>query len=619
MYTFLDKYKAPGDIRNMSIEELNGLAKDIREFLIEKVSKTGGHLASNLGVVELTISLFNVFDFQKDKIVWDVGHQSYVHKILTGRKDSFDKLRKYGGISGFPKSCESSYDHFETGHSSTSISAALGMARARDINKKDNNVVAVIGDGALTGGMAFEALNDAGYHKTRLIVILNDNQMSISKNVGGLSTYLTNIRIDPGYNKLKKEFNNTLEKTNIGKNLVSSVERLKGSIKQFLVPGMLFEQMGIKYLGPIDGHNIKEVSKTLSLAKNLDGPVLIHAITQKGRGYNFAEENPNKFHGIGPFNLNNGEVCVVDSSRDNYSKVFGSEMENIAKANKKVVAITAAMPDGTGLKNFSKMFPERFFDVGIAEQHAVTLAAGMAKEGLKPVFAVYSTFLQRAFDQILHDVCIQNLPVVFAIDRAGIVGEDGETHQGVFDLSYLSQIPNMVITTPKSMDDLRKLLQWAINEKMPVAIRYPRGNDKIKLKPMDEVKLGQWETIFDGEKVAVIAAGKMVQNAVLAREKLAKMGINPTIINACFIKPIDKALLSKLYHQGFKIITVEDNIIHGGLGSSVLEYLNSCGYSNKVVTLGYKDAFIPQGEVGILYKLNHLDPEAIVQEVVKLY
>lgn len=618
MYTLLDRYNSPEEIKQMSIEELNLLAKDIRSFLIDKVSKTGGHLASNLGVVELTISLFNVFDFSKDKIVWDVGHQSYVHKILTGRKNQFEKLRKYGGMSGFPKKAESPYDHFDTGHSSTSISAALGMARARDIMKQNHNVVAVIGDGALTGGLALEALNDAGFHKTKLIIILNDNQMSIAKNVGGLSSYLSKLRIDPSYNKLKKDFNSTLEKTTLGKNVVSSIERLKGSIKQFVVPGMLFEEMGIKYLGPIDGHNIKEVSKMLSLAKNLEGPVLIHAITQKGKGYNFAEKNPNKFHGIGPFDLASGELCAGGNG-ENYSKTFGKELEKIAEEDDRVVAITAAMPDGTGLKDFSRRFPERFFDVGIAEQHGVTLAAGMAKEGLKPVFAVYSTFLQRSYDQILHDVCIQKLPVVLAIDRAGIVGEDGETHQGIFDLSYLSHIPNITIAAPKSMDELKTLLRWAVNYNSPVAIRYPRGCDMINMKAIETIKPGLWEVVSQGEKVAIIATGKMVQHSIMAKENLLNMGINPLVINACFIKPIDKHMITKLAEEGYKIITVEDNVIHGGLGSAVLEFLNSINYTNKITMMGYKDKFIPHGELSILYKLYHLDADAICEEVVKLY
>ncbi|WP_040211861.1 1-deoxy-D-xylulose-5-phosphate synthase [Clostridium polynesiense] len=617
MYTFLDRYKSPEDIKKMSIKELDFLAEDIRRFLIDKVSETGGHLASNLGVVELTLSLFNVFDFQEDRIVWDVGHQSYVHKILTGRKDQFDKLRKYKGLSGFPKRAESPYDYFDTGHSSTSISAALGMARARDIMKEKHNVIAVIGDGALTGGMALEALNDVGFHKTKLIVILNDNQMSISKNVGGLSTYLSNLRIDPSYNKLKSEFNSTLEKTILGKNLVSSIERVKDSIKQFVVPGMLFEEMGIKYLGPIDGHNIKEVSKMLSQAKNLNGPVLIHTITQKGKGYNFAEENPNKFHGVGPFDLTSGEISASGAG-ENYSKVFGLEMEKIAEENSNVVAITAAMPDGTGLKNFSKKYPDRFFDVGIAEQHAVTLAAGMAKEGLKPVFAVYSTFLQRSYDQILHDVCIQKLPVVFAIDRAGIVGEDGETHQGIFDLSYLSHIPNMTVAAPKCMDELKSLLRWSINQKFPIAIRYPRGCDLVKMKSIENIKLGNWEVVKHGEKIAIIASGKMVQHAVLAKEKLEGMGINPLIINACFVKPIDKDLIAGLVKENYKIITVEDNIVKGGLGSAVLQYINTLDHTCKITIMGYKDEFVEHGETGVLYKLHHLDPEAICDEVIKL-
>ncbi len=430
MKNILDKYQDFDSIKSMSINELNQFSYEIRKFLIDNVSKTGGHLASNLGVVELTLSIFNVFDLNKDKVIWDVGHQAYVHKILTGRKDKFNTLRQYGGLSGFPKRCESPYDVFETGHSSTSISAALGMARARDIKGENNKVIAVIGDGALTGGMAFEALNDLGFNKTDLIIILNDNQMSIAENVGGMSSYLSKVRLDPTYNKLKKEVNNTLNKIpNVGKGMARSLERVKNGIKQMIVPGMFFENLGIKYLGPIDGHDIKELSKVMKMAKDIKGPVLIHAITKKGKGYAYAEKKPDKFHGIGPFDCTSGEVnskaCLT------YSGVFGEELTKIGKEDKRVVAITAAMKDGTGLRKFGETFPKRFFDVGIAEQHAVTLAAGIATEGLKPVFAVYSTFLQRAYDQVLHDICIQNLPVVFGIDRAGIVGSDGETHQGI--------------------------------------------------------------------------------------------------------------------------------------------------------------------------------------------
>lgn len=618
MFNMLENYKNHRDIKNMTTEELLKFSWEIREFLIEHVSKTGGHLASNLGVVELTLSLYKVFDLDRDKIIWDVGHQSYVHKILTGRKDKFHTLRQYGGISGFPKKCESIYDSFETGHSSTSISAALGMARARDLKKKKQNIIAVIGDGALTGGMALEALNDAGYRKTKIIIILNDNQMSIDKNVGGLSTYLSKLRIDPSYNKLKNEFNSTMEKTSLGKGLVSSINKFKDSIKQFVVPGMLFEDMGIKYFGPIDGHNIKELSSVMDMAKNIDGPVLIHAITQKGKGYNFAEKNPNKFHGIGPFYCDSGELCSI--SGNNYSKVFGEELVNLAEENENVVAITAAMPDGTGLKKFSEKFPERFFDVGIAEQHAVTLAAGMASQGLKPVFAVYSTFLQRAFDQVLHDVCIQKLPVVLAIDRAGIVGEDGETHQGVFDISYLSCIPNMTIISPKCLEELKSILRWSIKQDFPIAIRYPRGGDieGVNFTSIDEITKGKWEVLNKAGNVAIIATGKMVQHGKLALEILKERGIDATLINACFIKPIDKELLSKLAEENYKILTVEDNLLSGGLGSSILNYLNSLEKKVEIRNLAYEDVFITHGDIDSLYKNHNLDPEGIANEVLKM-
>lgn len=615
----LEKYKKPEDIKNMSLVELGVLSDDIRKFLIDNISKTGGHLASNLGVVELTISLFNVFNMEHDKVIWDVGHQSYVYKMLTGRKDEFNTLRQFEGLSGFPKRNESTYDSFDTGHSSTSISAAIGIARSRDIFEKDFNVIAVIGDGALTGGMALEALNDLGFNKTKLIIILNDNQMSISKNVGGLSSYLTNMRMDPGYNKLKNEFNSTMEKTFFGKSIVSSINKVKDGIKQIIVPGMLFEDMGIKYLGPIDGHNVKELSKVLKLAKNLNEPVIIHTITKKGKGYEYAEKYPNKFHGIGPFNPDTGEKRKPSS--DTYSSVFGDEMVKIASTNKNVVAITAAMPDGTGLKTFSGKFPKRFFDVGIAEQHAVTLAAGFASQGIKPVFAVYSTFLQRGYDQVLHDVCIQNLPVVFAIDRAGIVGEDGETHQGIFDLSYLTPIPNMTIMAPKCLEDLRIMINWAVKyNDGPVAIRYPRGGEdkSIEYIPLKNIDFGKWDIVSKGEKVAIIATGKMVTQAIKVKDKLKEINVNPLIIDACFIKPIDENLIKYLIDNNYKILTIEDNMISSGLGSQVLAYVNSLQKPFVVKNLGYKDTFVPHGDVESLYKLSKLDVESIKKEILEL-
>ncbi|KOA20935.1 1-deoxy-D-xylulose-5-phosphate synthase [Clostridium homopropionicum DSM 5847] len=618
MYNILNNYNDLDQLKKMSFGQIYDFSDELRNFLIEKVSKTGGHLASNLGVVELTLSLYRVFDLNKDKIIWDVGHQTYVHKILTGRKDKFDNLRRHGGISGFPKCCESKYDLFETGHSSTSISAALGMARARDLTDEKYQVVAVIGDGALTGGMALEALNDVGYRKTNLIIVLNDNQMSIGKNVGGLSTYLSKIRIDPKYNKFKFEFNEALRKTNLGNGLADSLKKIKSGIKQILVPGMFFEDMGIKYLGPIDGHNIKEMTKVMSMAKDIKGPVLIHTITKKGKGYIFAENNPDKFHGVSTFDWMTGKT--PKSSVESYSETFGDAMVEIASDDDKVVAITAAMKDGTGLTEFAAKFPKRFFDVGIAEQHAVTLAAGMSKGGLKPVFVVYSTFLQRAYDQVIHDVCQQKLPVVFAIDRAGIVGNDGETHQGVFDLSYLSHMPNITIMSPKSTEELKYMLKWSVNQKCPIAIRYPRGGDNVKihLKPLNDFIPGKWEVINNGGKVALIATGKMVQIAMEVQHKLKNNGIETTLVNACFVKPIDKNLLKNLLEQNYKIITIEDNVLHGGLGSLVLEYANLLNYRASITNYGFEDKFISHGDVDVLYKLYGLDSDGLVEKIIKI-
>lgn len=618
IYNILNDYSDVSQLKKMSSSELIQFSSEIRNFLIDKVSKTGGHLASNLGVVELTLSLYRVFDIDKDKIVWDVGHQTYVHKILTGRKDKFDKLRQFGGISGFPKRCESKYDIFETGHSSTSISAALGMARARDLKKENHSVVAVIGDGALTGGMALEALNDAGDRKTDLIIILNDNQMSIGKNVGGLSTYLSKIRIDPKYNKFKEEFDEALRKTNIGSSLADSLRKIKSGIKQMLVPGMFFEDMGIKYLGPIDGHNIKELTKVMSMAKGLKGPVLIHAVTQKGRGYKFAEKDPDKFHGVSAFDFLTGKVSK--ETGNSYSKVFGESMVEIASEDDRIVGITAAMRDGTGLKEFSQKFPKRFFDVGIAEQHAVALAAGMAQSGLRPIFAVYSTFLQRAYDQVIHDVCQQSLPVIFAIDRAGIVGNDGETHQGIFDLSYLSHMPNMTIMSPKCMSELKNMLKWAVNQDYPIAIRYPRGGDNasVELEPKDTFVKGKWEAIDDKGHIAIIATGKMVGTALEVKERMKSLGVEISVINACFVKPIDSEMLNKLIDKDVKIVTLEDNVLHGGLGSLVLEYINSVDKNIEVLNLGFEDKFVHHGDVSILHRLNNLDADGVMNSITKI-
>ncbi|MEN8075640.1 1-deoxy-D-xylulose-5-phosphate synthase [Clostridioides difficile] len=617
MSKLLEDINSPRDVHTLTDEELYKLSNEIREFLIDQVSKTGGHLSSNLGVVELTLSLYRTFNFEEDKIVWDVGHQSYVHKILTGRKEKFDTLRKYNGLCGFPKRSESKYDAFGVGHSSTSISAALGIARARDIKNEDYNVIAVIGDGALTGGMALEALNDVGFNKTNMIIVLNDNQMSISKNVGGLSNHLNKLRLGPGYNKLKEDINSTLSNSNAGKTVVQYLHRVKDSLKHLLVPSMLFENMGVKYIGPIDGHDIELMNEVFSKAKQINGPVIIHTVTQKGKGYEFAEKNPNKFHGVSPFDLESGESYIPP--KKTYSKVFGDTMIELAEKDSNIVAITAAMPDGTGLKEFAQKYSNRFFDVGIAEEHATTLAAGMASEGLKPVFAVYSTFLQRAFDQVIHDVCIQNLPVVFALDRAGIVGDDGETHQGVFDLSYLSAVPNMTVLAPKHLEELALMLKWAVNQNSPIAIRYPRGADCCEdITPLREIKYGKWEKIIDGEKVAIIAVGKMIQHAMIARKSLLNKGINPTIIGATFVKPIDTELLKELTNDGYNIITIEDNVISGGFGSYVLMELNKLNFKGKLETLGFGDEFIPHGDVNLLYKDAGLDAESIEKCVINI-
>lgn len=617
MSNYLDSMNFPEDIKKLNDNELLDLGEEIRKFLIESVSKTGGHLSSNLGVVELTLSLFKTFDIGRDKLIWDVGHQSYIHKILTGRKDGFKNLRKKDGLSGFPKRSESIYDCFQTGHSSTSISAALGMARARDIKKEKHNVIAVIGDGALTGGLAFEALNDIGFRKTKMIIVLNDNQMSIAKNVGGVSIYLNKLRMKPKYNKIKSNINTELSKSKGGKVVLSNMLKLKNGLKSLVVDSMLFEDMGIKYIGPIDGHNIKLMNEVFSMAKNINGPVIVHTTTKKGKGYEFAEKSPSKFHGISPFNLENGQVCKTCC--ETYSSAFGKALNKIAKEDKDVVAITAAMPDGTGLKEFSKNFPERFFDVGIAEEHAVTLSAGMASSGLKPVFAVYSTFLQRAYDEILHDVCIQNLPVVFAIDRAGVVGEDGETHQGILDISYLSTMPNMTIVAPKSLKEVEILLRWALNKKTPVAIRYPKGGDKLNNLPvLKEINYGKWEVLNKGENLAIIACGKTVEFAMEALYKLKEKNINPTIINAIFIKPIDEEKIKYLAENNFNIITVEDNMKQGGLGSSILNSLNNYNYKKTIKILAYEDKFIEQASVDIIYKENFLDSDGIVKTALNL-
>ncbi|SNX55373.1 1-deoxy-D-xylulose-5-phosphate synthase [Thermoanaerobacterium sp. RBIITD] len=614
----LEKINSPYDIKKLNTNELELLSEEIRSFLINHISKTGGHLASNLGVVELTIALHYVFNSPIDKIIWDVGHQSYVHKILTGRRDLFDKLRKFNGLSGFPKRKESVHDIFETGHSSTSISAALGIAKARDLNNEKYSVISVIGDGALTGGMAFEALNDAGRSKTNLIVILNHNEMSISKNVGSLSLYLSKLRTDPGYFRLKKDLENVLNIIPpIGKSIYKSIEKIKDSIKQLIVPGMIFEEMGFKYLGPIDGHDIDSLIDVFTRAKKITGPIFIHIITKKGKGYKYAENNPDKFHSASPFNIATGEF--KKNGRDTYSDVFGKTLTDLALKDPKIVAITAAMPDGTGLNHFAEKIPERFYDVGIAEQHAVTFAAGMAVNGYKPYFAVYSTFLQRAFDQVIHDICIQNLPVVLGIDRAGIVGEDGETHQGIFDISYLRMIPNMIIMAPKDANELVEMIKLSTKIKGPCAIRYPKGKvDEYDRNRSCNFDIGNAEVLSEGNNVVIFALGRMVNTAMKAKYELEKYSIFPYVINLRFAKPLDINLILDISRKVDYIFTIEDNVISGGIGSGILELLNENGIYKKVVRIGFPDKFIEHGDVDSLFKKYKLDSNSLVKYVIEV-
>ncbi|MDF2569827.1 MAG: dxs 2 [Sporomusa sp.] len=598
--------------------QLETLAEEIRELLIHTVSANGGHLAPNLGVVELTLALHKAFDSPKDKFVWDVGHQAYVHKILTGRRSKFATLRKTDGISGFPKRCESQHDVFGTGHSSTSISSALGIALARDMSGDKYNVVGVIGDGSLTGGQAYEALNHAGHLGINLTVILNDNEMSIAKNVGAMSEYLAKMRTAPTYSKVKHDIEYLLRRIPaIGDTVAKTAERVKGSLKYLLVPGMLFEELGFTYFGPIDGHNIPSILDVLDKTKSVKGPVLIHLLTQKGKGYAPAECNPDKFHGVGPFCIETGEI-IKTKGAPSYTQVFGDALIKLADRNPNVVAITAAMPEGTGLKKFSTKYPARFFDVGIAEQHAVTLAAGMATQGKRPVVAVYSTFMQRGYDQILHDVGLQNLPVIFMLDRAGIVGEDGATHHGVFDYSFLRHIPNMVIMAPKDEDELQHMLYTATEINGPVAIRYPRGNGLgVELKPeFTKIELGKSEELRPGKDVVFLAVGTMVETCHSAARLLVEKGIAASVINARFIKPLDEQAIRQLARDVGIIITVEDNVLAGGFGSAVLEYINSQNLNwVKVLRLGLPDKYIEHGPRNYLLTKYGLDMQGIATSV----
>ena len=608
----LEKIDNPSDIKKLSIKEKRLLAQELREFLIDTVSKTGGHLASNLGVVELTIALLSCFDFDRDKIIFDVGHQSYVYKALTGRRKELSRLRQYKGIRGFPYRKESKYDFFETGHSSTSISAGLGMARARDLNKEKYNIISFIGDGSISSGESLEAINDLGFNKTKMIIILNDNGMSISSNVGGISSYLSRISINSKYLKVKNKIKHSLDGTKFGSFPLKCMSRIKDGFRSFLVPSKYFETMGLTYIGPIDGHDLKLLIKVMNQAKKSDKPVIIHAVTKKGLGYLPAMENPDLYHAVSSFDKEKG---VQSTKKETYSSVFGKSMLNLAEKNDKLVCITAAMKDGVGLTEFFNKYPKRSFDVGICEEHATTFAAGLACEGMIPVYAVYSTFLQRGFDQIVHDVCMQNLHVVFSIDRAGLVGSDGETHQGIFDLSYLSIIPNMVVLSPKTMNDLPKLLEWAISYSGPVAIRYPRGGDEIELPQIKSVKYGKWETLKKGKNVAIIATGKMVQKAYITNDKY---NLNVTIINATFIKPLDNALLLKLIKDKYNIITIEDNIINGGLGSMIDIFLAKNKFCGIIEHIGFEDKFIEQGTIEELLNQENITTERIKNIVLKL-
>jgi len=616
MNNILEGIRSPEDIKRLNILQLQQLSSEVREFLIESVSKTGGHLASNLGVVELTIALHFVFDSPKDKIIWDVGHQSYVHKIITGRRDRFGTIRKFDGISGFPKGGESVHDAFDTGHSSTSVSAALGLARARDILGERHSVISVIGDGALTGGMSFEALNDAGRSPNNLIVILNDNDYSIRKNIGGLSRHLIRVRAEPAYFKIKEGVEHTFVRIpGAGKFFVTALNNVKDLIKYTLMRRTIFEELGFKYYGPIDGHDLHDLIDILSKARLMKGPVFVHVCTQKGKGYRHAEENPHVFHGIAPFKIETGET--IKNNSISFSDVFGQKMLRLAERERTLAAITAAMPDGTGLTEFSKRYPERFFDVGIAEQHAVTCAAGMAKNGLKPVFAVYSSFLQRAYDQIIHDVALQNLHVIFAIDRAGIVGEDGETHQGIYDLSFLGHIPNMAVLAPCDYKELEGMLEYAVMEhKGPIAIRYPRGEGKVRLLNTDEPVI--WHKglkICEGDDVTIVSAGSMVEAALRAAAELREKGIGADLINARFVKPLDEEMIIGSSIKTRKVVTVEDNSIMGGLGSGVSGILSQNGVSVRMKMLGFPDKFVKQGARSELFRKYRLDPDSLADEI----
>ena len=611
----LERINSVNDLKQLDIKDKKLLAKDIREYILEVVSKNGGHLASNLGVVELTIALESVFDVNKDKIIWDVGHQSYVHKILNGRKEELKSIRKIDGIAGFPKCQESETDCFNTGHSSTSISAAMGMACARDLKNEDNSVIAVIGDGSLTGGMALEALNHAGSSKKNIIVILNDNEMSISKNVGGINQLLTKLRVKKNYTKSNDRWKRKIKKIPIiGKHLVNMVSTLKKIIKQIIIPGMYFEEIGFKYVGPIDGHNIEDLEYIFKEVKKIDEPILIHVLTKKGKGYKPAEDNPDKFHGASPFNIETGK-SIKKKSKD-YSAAFGDKLVSMAAKNDKIVAITAAMKDGTGLTKFGEAFPDRLFDVGIAEQHALTFAAGLAKEGMVPFVSIYSSFYQRAYDQVIHDICMQNLPVIMCVDRAGIVGNDGETHQGLYDLSFFKLIPNIVIMAPRDFKELSAMMEYAVQLKCPVVIRYPRGSEEAIDIPCKELKLGKCEKIKTGKDITIVSIGKMVPKALEIANKLKEYKIDVEVINSRFLKPFDNYGVLKSIEKTKNVIVMEDGTCIGGLSSTVKELLIDNKMKDiKFKSYSYPDKFIEHGSVSELEDRYGFNNDEIVQYI----
>ena len=614
-FNMLERINKTNDIKKLTLQEKEILASEIRDYIIDVTSKNGGHLASNLGVVELTIALESVFDVSKDNIIWDVGHQTYTHKILTGRKDELKTLRKYKGISGFPKTEESPTDSFNTGHSSTSISAALGMATARDLKHKNNHVIAVIGDGALTGGMALEALNHLGSTKTRMIVILNDNEMSISENVGGMNDLLTDLRTRKNYRAINDKIRKAVEKIPVlGKIITKVVVGIKNVIKQIFVKGMYFEEVGIRYVGPVDGHNIEDLETLLNKVKDLDGPTLVHVITKKGKGYEPAENIPEKFHGVSPFEIETGES--VNKKKDDYSKVFGNKLIKIAAKNKNVVAITAAMKEGTGLSEFEKKYPDRLFDVGIAEQHALTFAAGLAKSGMVPFVSIYSSFYQRGYDQVIHDICTQNLPVIMCVDRAGLVGADGETHQGVFDLAFFKLIPNITIMAPKDFKELEDMMEYAVTLNKPVVIRYPRGGEEISFAKHTKLKVGKAEVLETGKDYSVITIGSKVSTGQQVVDKLRDMNKTCDLINVRFLKPLDNKTIVDSITKTKKVIVIEDGTIIGGLSSSIKELIADNNINMKYAKYySYPDEFIKHGSIKELNKQYKVDVDSIIKDI----